>query len=150
MTKCIECGQEFEITDDDRRFYEKMGVQEPRLCPVDRSRRRLAWRNARSLYKRKCDLSGEMIISHFSPRVSFPVYGTSQWYSDGWDPLSFGREFDFSKPFFEQYAELYSVVPQLARAEFGNENCDYSNGVANCRNCYWCFTVDYCEDCFYV
>ncbi|MBU0648265.1 hypothetical protein KJ855_03750, partial [Patescibacteria group bacterium] len=100
MTKCVECGENFEITEDGREFYAKMGVQEPRLCPVDRSRRRLAFRHGRKLYKRKCDLTGEPIVSQFDANVSFPVYRASEWHSDKWEAMDYRVDFDFDKGFF--------------------------------------------------
>ena len=71
---CRITGQEFEITDQDLAFYEKFGVPIPTLCPDERCRRRLAWRNERNLYKRKCNATGEEIISIYSQDKPFPVY----------------------------------------------------------------------------
>jgi|GEM_PF-4835496 len=42
---CAVSGVAFEITDGDMKFYETMGVPAPTLCPEERMRRRLAWRN---------------------------------------------------------------------------------------------------------
>jgi hypothetical protein len=39
---CAVSGQSFEITDEDLKFYEKMGVPIPTLCPEERQRRRIA------------------------------------------------------------------------------------------------------------
>ena len=36
---CAVSGQQFSITDEDLRFYEKMGVPEPTLCPQERDAR---------------------------------------------------------------------------------------------------------------
>jgi len=80
---CSVSGKKFEITDDDLKFYEKMDVPPPTLCPQERQRRRLAWRNPRTLYKRKCDATGENIISIYSPDKPFPVYAPASWWGDG-------------------------------------------------------------------
>jgi hypothetical protein len=57
-------GNEFPIYQSDVDFYEKISptfngkkyaVQTPTLCPEERQRRRLMFRNERKLYKRTCD-----------------------------------------------------------------------------------------------
>jgi len=68
-----------------------------------------------------------MIFSHFDDDVPFPVYERDYWWSDKWDGLDYGRDFDFSKPFFEQFKELYHVAPALGQSAFSIENCDYCN-----------------------
>ena len=37
---CVVSGKEFEITDEDLKFYEKMGVPAPTLCPEERQLRK--------------------------------------------------------------------------------------------------------------
>jgi hypothetical protein len=150
MKKCKQCNAGFEITDEDRRFYREMGVPEPDICPVDRSRQRLAFRNMRNLHRRKCDATGKVIFAHFDDNVPFPVYEREYWWSDKWDGIDYGRDFDFSRPFFEQFEELYNVAPALNQSAFSNENCDYCNGLANCKNCYLSFNLDYCENCYHL
>jgi len=150
IKKCRQCTQKFEITSDDLKFYEKMMVTPPTLCPEDRARHRLAFRNYRILYRRKCDATGCPLLSVFSGDVPFPVYEREYWFSDKWDGLKYGRDFDFSRPFFEQFKELYNEVPQSHQSAIGIENCDYCNSLGNCRNCYLSFDMDYCESCYYI
>jgi hypothetical protein len=45
----------------------KYSIPSPTLCPEEREKRRLMFRNERKLYKRKCDLSGKEIISVYNP-----------------------------------------------------------------------------------
>ena len=71
--RCKESGISFEITDADRAFYQRMGVPEPRLCPEERRRRRLVFRNERNLYRRACDATGKMIVTIHDEDAPFPV-----------------------------------------------------------------------------
>ena len=87
---CTVSGKEFEITEDDLKFYEKMGVPTPTLCPEERERRRLLFRNERTLYRRKCDSTGKMMISVYDENVSFPVFHITEWQKDHWNPLDYG------------------------------------------------------------
>ena len=100
-------------------------IPPPTLCPDCRQQRRLGFRNERRLYRRKCDFTGKPIIALFAPDAPYPVYGHASWYSDAWDPLAYGREFDFNTPFFDQLDALWKRVPQLAIFNTRNENSEY-------------------------
>ena len=85
---CRISGKEFFVTDKDINFYEKISpiiggkkinIPLPSLCPEERSMRRLSRRNEKSFYQRKCDKTGESIISGFSPQKPFPVYSQNAW-----------------------------------------------------------------------
>lgn len=147
---CKQCGKKFEITDDDLVFYSKMAVSTPTLCPDCRVQRRLAWRNEKTLYKRKCDLCQSEIISIMSPDKKFTVYCPGCWWSDNWDPLSFGRDYNPDKPFFEQLSELQAEVPTISVIhQRPSENCTYTSLIGDCKNSYMIFAASFNEDCYY-
>ena len=149
MPGCKQCQSSFEVSDQDRAFYRKMNVPEPTLCPHCRQQRRLTFRNERSLYKRKCDATGKLIISMYNPDAPFPVYSQEYWYGDGWDPKEYGQEFDFGRPFFEQLKELISKVPRFALTITKSENCEYNNFCASSRNCYMSNRLGDSEEVYY-
>src|SRR3989338_6921652 len=97
---CKKSGQPFIITDEDLQFYQKMKVPLPTMCPEERQRRRLAWRNERTLYKRKCSGSGKIIIGMYRENTPFPVFDHDYFFSDKWNTLDYGRDFDFNRPLF--------------------------------------------------
>ena len=120
---CKQCQIDFSITDKDLEFYEKVSpifdgekqpIPAPTLCPRCRAQRRLTFRNERNLYKRKCDATGEDIISIYSPDSPYKIYNANFWWSDRWDPMSYGRDFDFSRPFFDQFKELLLDIPKAS------------------------------------
>src|SRR3989344_4931716 len=100
---CQNCKTSFIIEPDDFAFYEKIKVPPPTWCPECRNIRRMAWREDHTLYRDTCKLCGKSIISVYAPDGPFIVYCRSCWNSDKWDPLQYGREYDFSRPFFKQY-----------------------------------------------
>ncbi len=146
---CARCQAAFPITDKDREFYKINQIPEPTHCPDCRFQRRYAWRNERTLYWRKCSGTGQNMLSVFDSDAPFPVYDVDYWYSDAWDARSLGRDFDFNRPFFDQFMELYHQAPQVARSVVGNENCDYINQAGWNRNCYLIYEANYAEDCYY-
>src|SRR3972149_1576646 len=126
MRNCQSCKKDFVIETWDFSFYEKMKVPPPTWCPKCRLQRRFATRNERTLYKRNCDLCNTSIITMFSPG-NFKVYCSSCYYSDKWDPLNYGRDYDFSKTFFAQWASLQNDVPQLALMQENVVNSPWVN-----------------------
>ena len=147
---CQNCKNSFVIEPDDFTFYEKMKVPAPTWCPECRFVRRLSVRNERSLYKRKCDLCGQDKILIYSPDSPYTVYCFQCWWSDKWDGIVFGRKYDFLRPFFTQFAELYRAVPRMGIIQQGlNVNSEYTNRVSDNKNCYLIFASANNEDCFY-
>lgn len=122
----------------------------PTLCPPCRMQRRLSHRNERHMYKRTCDLTGESIVSLYPAEAPYPVYTRSEWWKEGWDPLAYGKDFDFRRPFFEQFAELKCVVPRPAMIGMNNENSDYVAHVSYSKNCYLIFSGANAENCMYA
>ncbi len=148
---CQACKQSFPIEQDDLDFYEKMAVPAPTWCPPCRLARRLVWRNERNLSKRSCDLCKKDMLAVYGPDTAFPVYCPECWRGDGWDPLSYGRDYDFSKPFFEQFGELFKKVPRPALSHNGNNvNCEYANIIQDVKNVYFSFSILWgSEDIYY-
>ena len=133
---CQNCKNDFVIGQEDFNFYEKIKVPPPTFCVECREQRRLAFRNERVLYKRICDLCGQNVVSRVSPDKKYSMYCTKCWWSDKWDPMNFGKDYDFSKPFFEQWKELFFSVPHIS---INNSNCvnsDWVNQETDDKNCY--------------
>jgi hypothetical protein len=149
---CQNCKNDFNIEPDDFSFYEKMKVPAPTFCPPCRKQRRLMSRNEFSFYTRTCDFCKRQIISQYSPETPVTIYCNKCWWGDGWDPKSYTIDFDFSKPFFEQFQELRKKVPALALINddgIGSINCDYTQNFALGKNCYMVMVAWKWEDCLY-
>ena len=149
IKQCKNCEQKFIIEPDDFEFYKKMKVPSPSLCPWCRQQRRMLFRNFKTLYKRNSDLSGHSMISMYAPQSPFKVWTHEEWWQDNWDPKSYGRKFDFQRPFFDQFYELLLAVPRFSIMNTKSENCEYSNFVAGAKNCYLIFGCVEDEECAY-
>ncbi|MBP9691571.1 hypothetical protein KBD81_05840 [Candidatus Woesebacteria bacterium] len=125
-------------------------VPEPTLCPTERMIRRLGFRNERSLFYRKCDLTGKQIVAQYPTNSEYKVYDKAVWYSDDWSATQYGRGFDFSRPFFGQFRELMLSVPRMARVQQGNmENSEFCNRASDCKNCYLLYSSNGSQDSYY-
>ncbi|MCX6720691.1 MAG: hypothetical protein NTW11_02715 [Candidatus Staskawiczbacteria bacterium] len=162
---CQNCKKDFIIELDDFEFYEKVKVPAPTFCPECRLQRRLSFRNERMLYHRECDLCGKKAITIYHPEGKNVVYCHSCWWSDKWNALSYGREYDFEKPFFEQYRKLSNTVPREGLINANSINCEYTHLAADnkdcyllfessnnerCNHCYWMQLSKDCLDCAFV
>src|SRR3989338_10152622 len=91
---CQNCKTGFTIEPEDFYFYKKIDVPPPTFCPECRLQRRLAWRNERSLYRRICNLCKQPTLSVYSEKSGMNVFCNPCWWSDKWDSLEYGMDFD--------------------------------------------------------
>ncbi|MDD5721403.1 MAG: hypothetical protein PHT16_03080 [Candidatus Pacebacteria bacterium] len=147
---CQNCKKDFVIEPDDFGFYEKIKVPPPTFCPQCRLMRRLMSTNELILYKRKCDFTNKEIFSMYPEKTIFPVYDIDIWYSDKWDPSSYGMDYDENRPFFEQFLELQNKVPRMSLVRQGFAiNSPYTHRVTSPRNSYMVFRATNAENSFY-
>lgn len=147
---CQSCKSQFVIDTADFDFYEKIKVPPPTWCPDCRMRRRLSFRNERKVWMRPDATTGNFMFSGMPPRLTVPVYTAEFWRSDAWDPGEYARDYDFSRPFFEQFRELWYSVPWPGQSTLANVNSEYCDQAGYCKNSYLCFNGDKLEDCAYT
>ncbi len=147
---CINCQTNFQIESDDFEFYKKIGTPPPTLCPHCRMIRRLHYRNERVWYRRTCAATGKSVLTMYHPDLPLTVYDEAYWKSDSWDPIDFGREYDFSRSFFEQFSELFNAVPHPNLIQKNNVGSTYTHYTSDDKNCYFCASAVHCEDSSYL
>ncbi|MBI3335278.1 MAG: hypothetical protein HY001_02160 [Candidatus Portnoybacteria bacterium] len=152
--RCQNCKQSFAIEPEDYKFYEKIQVPPPTWCPECRLIRRMSGRNERMLYQRPCDAPGhhETLFSIYSTDKPLMVYCQKFWWSESWDPIQWGQEYNFSKPFFLQFIELLKSVPlpALDSGSLGTViRSDYCNDAWEVKDCYFSSTIGRSENCYY-
>src|SRR3989338_7273023 len=133
---CQNCHGSFVIEQDDFGFYEKIGVPPPTFCPDCRMQRRFAWLNERTLHRTVCAKTNKKIISGFAPDSGITVYDRDVWWSDDWDPTQYAQDYNFSKPFFEQWKTLLHRVPHPAVFNARTVNCDYTQYTGEMKDGY--------------
>lgn len=155
---CKQCGTTFSFDQQDLDFFQKISpkfgnikieMPLPTLCPDCRNIRRQLFRNDRTFYNRKCDLSGKQFVSTFAPGSPYKVYHPDAWYGDGWNAMDYGRDFDFSRPFFDQFAELMHDVPRLGINIVNCENSYYCNFCSDNKDCYLDIAGEANRDCYF-
>ena len=162
QSTCTRCGEPFAVSGAEREFLntltftfggQSITLPSPVLCPACRLRIRASHRNERFLYKTQSALDRSDMVSIYHPAplwgAPYAVFSHTQWHSDAWDAMDCGRDVDFSRSFFEQWAELHKAVPRMGTITVSNENSEYTTGTAFSRNCYLINSSEYCEDCLY-
>lgn len=150
INKCQNCKKAFTIEPEDHAFYKKVAVPPPTFCSECRQLRRFLFRNGRFLFRQKDAITGQEIFSGIPPQAPVIVYEHGYWWSDNWEPLQYGRDYDFSRPFFEQFRELMYIVPWPSRNMKNLVNSDYCDEAGDLKNCYLCFDMGGAEDSAYV
>jgi CxxC-x17-CxxC domain-containing protein len=102
------------------------------------------------MYYRSCDESGKRILALYpaSSEKKVVTYTQKTW----WDyakmnPLEFGRDFDFSRTFVEQFADLKKDVPRPSLHNTNVENAEFGNHCVGNKDCYMTIGSDLCEGC---
>lgn len=151
-TNCQNCKKDFIIEVDDTSFYEKIKSPAPTWCPECRLVRRLNFRNERYLYKRACELCKKDGLSMYSPDVKRKIFCPACWWSDNWNAEESAQEYDFSKPFFEQFKELAVNAPVQSLFVLHQTiiNSDFNNLAGDLKECYMVFHADRNERCMYA
>ena len=149
MPACKNCQNSFDITKQDKEYYQSLKVPEPTWCPDCRNQRRLSMRNERTFYQRTCDCCKNNIIAYYPQETEQVVYCPECWYSDKWSPYDHGRDFDFNRSFFEQFREMYKVVPTLSLDIVNCENSEYVSYCGDDKSCYFDIAGEANENCLY-
>jgi len=158
MKTCKNCHTGFEITDKDQVFHSRISpifnnkqykIPKPKLCPQCRIQRRMAFRNEHHFYKRKCDLTGESIISVNSSDKPYQVFDHEKWWTNSWDQHEHAMEVDFSRPFMEQIKELIHKTPHASLITTKSENSYYTHMATYNKDCYMLVCGSENERCLY-
>lgn len=159
IQSCKNCQKDFEIAGQDLIFYDKISpvfndkryqIPPPTHCPDCRQQRRLASVNEMNLYRGQCDLCKKFTLTQFPPTHKQPALCRECWHSDRWDSCAYGRDFDFSRPFFDQICELQRATPTQALHIDGTvQNSDYMHYAGSSKNSYLIFHADFCDSCYY-
>lgn len=148
--KCRFSGVPFYVRPEDIVFYKSIGVPLPTLSPHERGRRKFAFSNSYTLFRRPSSISEKVIISQYPAETPFPVYEHEAWRGDGWDPFEYGREADSQKSFFSQIKALMDLVPRPSLNQEGAmTGSEYTHNVTNLKNCYLVFASNDSEECMY-
>ncbi len=156
--KCKWTGEEFPIFEKDIEMltklsptigWQKFPIPLPTLSPKARQIRRLLFRNEWNFYKSRSNKTWASMISLYAPENKACIFEQKEWWQEDWNPMDFGREFDFTKSFNDQFYEMRTKVPRLNLVTVDNENSEYTTWTGYCKDCYLINSSENSENCYY-
>jgi hypothetical protein len=110
----------------------------------------LLFRNERKLYRRKCDATGESMISMYTEDSVYKIYNTKTRWSDSWNPLDYSLKDMNWMSIVQVLDSLTKNVPKVSLINDDvSENSNYVNQTTYLKGCYLVFDADHCESCLY-
>lgn len=155
---CRITGKPFEISEAEqehvRRLNEVMPqlrgeIPLPEIHPVEAMRRACSHGNYFFLFRGKSVFSGKAQLTRYHPSLHSKISSSAEFWSDQIDNTAIGRDYDFSRSFFEQLEEVFDDSYLLPLIQINCEGSDYVNGAKYVRNSYLCFDILESEDCLY-
>lgn len=155
---CRVTGKPFEVKEQEQELLARAGhlhhlIKEafplPDIHPLEHLRMLFAMSSTTSLYQTKSAISGQSQISRFDPALPYKICTYDEFFSDAVDNTAFGRNYDFSRSFFEQWHELSQSVYLCPLNNNNAVNSPYANGAGNVKNCYLVSAAFNSEDCLY-
>ena len=134
------CAKRFAITPDDIKFYNKLRVPPPTLCPPCRRMRRLAFGYMLRFYKTKCQVPGhsETVISTVPSSIPLTIYDWEYYRTYEWNPEQYARELNPRETFFDFFWKMRQEVPQPAIVrDASNIDSDYTMNGPNLKHAYF-------------
>ncbi len=89
------------------------------------------------------------MVSLYSPDKPYNAYCRDCWWGDTWSPLDYGRDFDFTKTFAENFDALWKEVPIIGLWNMKDQNAEYNNGCFELKDSYMNFNSDWGENYLY-
>ena len=133
---CAHCSAQFMVTERELGMYEKVAIATPDICVPCRWKQHMAFWPFGKFRQGKSDLSGEKLITMLPEHPRYPIYTSKEWFSDAWDPMVYGQEYDSNRSFFEQLKELQEKVPRPHQQGAQNVNSDWCDDAWESKNCY--------------
>jgi hypothetical protein len=136
LQNCTNCKTDFPISPLFQQILQKLKAPQPTICANCSHQQKLAFRKDFIYHKAKCALTGKDLITVYNPNLPYKIAHSEAWFSDAYNPLEYGRDVDFSNPFFPQLHQLAKDVPHPHMVIINSQNCDYTNFTHEGKNCY--------------
>jgi len=146
---CEYCKEEFVITDIELSLSKKINLEISTICSSCLLKQQLSFWLFGKFRKGKSDLSGESLITVLSDKNRYPIYTSHEWFSDKWEALDYGMNYNSNESFFSQLQKLQEQIPHPHQNGANNINCEYCDDVWNSKNCYLSRSMEECENLLY-
>ena len=143
---CEHCKKGYSITEIEESLSKKIGVELSSICSDCLARQHLSFWLFGKFRKIKSDYSGESLVTVLPEKNRYPIYSLKEWFSDKWEGLDYGIDYNPEESFFLRLQKLQEKVPHPHQNGINNTNCDYCDDVWSSKNCYLSRSMEDCED----
>ncbi|MCC6954271.1 MAG: hypothetical protein IT290_09150, partial [Deltaproteobacteria bacterium] len=135
----------------ERRYCSERGLPLVDRPAHERLREMFLFINYIHLSASSCARTHKRMLSWIPQSAGFTVWDMGEWEKDDWDATDYGRPYNFNRPFFDQFDELFRAVPiyNLSNVVATMENSEFTNCIVNAKNSYLCFECNGIEDSLY-
>ncbi len=146
---CSLTGRQFSIAPGEKDLLARFDLPLPRTSPFERWLRMLSGSMPFNFSRIPCPVTGKQILTRWTERGAIRGADPDWFWSDECDNTIAGRDYDFSRPFFEQYMELARscFAPSINRINC--ENSPYCNACVGLKDCHLCFGSEGLVDCLF-
>lgn len=149
MNTCVDCKKEYQFSPEELEKYKAVDIPPSVRCFDCRMMHYFSFWLFGKFRKGMSDLSGKSMITMLPENARYPIYLRDEWWSDVWDPMDYGQNYDSNRTLFEQLKELQEKVPRPHRAGELSVNCDWSDDAWSSKDCYLTRSVLRCENVSY-
>lgn len=146
---CSITGSRFTISESESRLLEHFGLPLPERSAFERWLYAVGQSTPFVFRKVVCPATNQPILSRWSESGKIRGVSPEWFWSDECDNTSVGQDFDFTRPFFEQFCEVAanSYAPSMTR--YSCENSPYVNASHGLKDCHLCFACASLQDSLY-
>jgi len=149
MSVCLDCKKEYSFSELEKEKYKSVDILPSTRCFECRTVQRTAFWMFGKFRKGTSDYSGNSMITMMPENARYPIYTRDEWWSDDWDAMQNGKDYDPNRTLFEQLKELQEKTPRPHQIGQHNTDCDWCDDMWNSKNCYLTRSAVRCENLFY-
>ncbi len=147
---CEETGESFEITAKDIEMCRLLKMPLPKTVWWARMRQKRSFLGGFDLFRRSLP-DGRSIVTMYDPESFATFIPSEEWYSDTFDPFSYGIAIDPTQPFLTQWDLFSHGMPRAAlMTDAKSVGSEWSIYYLNLKNGYNCWGTWDSEDILYA
>ena len=135
-------GEDWELTEEEIKWYRKFNVPPATLSPVTRLKMLLGFATGISIWWNKDCKTNEPILSFMHPDIPIPCMNDKDWWVSD---FSHDQAIDFDLPFFDQMRTLIQKTPYCASRDDGSNKNSVAVDMLNTEDSYMVFGGNQCR-----
>jgi hypothetical protein len=146
---CAITDKSFSLSEREEKLIADFGFPHPTLAPMERWLQAVGQSTPFAFRQTVCPVTKTPILSRWSESGAIVGVNSDWFWSDDCDNIIEGQDYDFNRPFFEQFQELARKCYAPSINRINCENSPYVNASYQLKDCHLCFACESLRDCYY-